>query len=292
MSGFKELKEQYLDYIEIERGRSLKTRENYSRYLGRFETFSKVNSVSEITDDIVRQYRLYLNRTAIKKKTQNYYLIALRCFLKYLAKRGIKSLPADRIELAKVGERQLDLISAEELERLLVAPNGADIKSLRDRAMLELLFSTGMRVSEMCGLNRDMIDLKKGEFSVRGKGEKVRIVFLSGKAKLYLKEYLEKRGGDVSEAFFVNQRNGERLTPRSVERIIARYAIKAGITKKVTPHVIRHCFATDLLESGADLRSVQALLGHSNITTTQIYTHVTDRQLKEVHKAFHDRRRE
>ncbi len=213
----------------------------------------------------------------------------------------------ERIELAKVGERQLDLISRDELARLLDAPKSppsGGAKDLRDKAILELLFSTGLRVSELAALNRDDMDLsakggstsggKTGEFSVRGKGEKVRVVFLSGTAKTALKNYFDKRG-DVEEALFVNSarvRPSQRLTSRSIERIVHFYAIKAGITKKVTPHVIRHCFATDLLENGADLRSVQALLGHSNITTTQIYTHVTDRQLREVHKAFHDKRRE
>ena len=233
--------------------------------------------------------------------------------MKYLAWRGVESLPAERITLAKAPERDLDLISLEELERLLNSPAveaaGGDpeskargtttIKALRDRAILELLFSTGLRVSELCSLNLDSVDLKKDEFSVRGKGEKVRVVFLSPSAKRALKDYLAKRG-DMSEALFINFKPGkkiakgeepERLTPRSVERLVRRLAVKAGISKKVTPHVLRHMFATDLLINGADLRSVQALLGHASITTTQIYTHVTDRALKEVHRAFHARRR-
>jgi len=288
--NIKDLKKQYLEYLEIERGRALKTIDNYNRYLSRFLVFSKAKEPKDITDDLVRRYRLHLNREDLKKKTQNYYLIALRNFLKYLVKQGIKSLPAERIELAKVGERQLDLISSDELERLLSAPSGGNLKSLRDKAILELLFSTGLRVSELCGLNRDDIDFKKDEFSVRGKGEKVRLVFLSEEAKNALKNYLEKRP-DIEEALFVNMRAKGRLTPRSVERMVQHYAIKAGVSKKVTPHIVRHCFATDLLDAGADLRSVQALLGHSNITTTQIYTHVTDRHLKEVHKAFHDKKR-
>ena len=281
------LKKQFLEYVEIEKGRSLKTVENYGRYLKKFLEFSEIKNPGQITDSLVRSYRLFLNRRGLKKQTQNYYLIALRNFLKYLARLEIESLPPERIELAKVGERQIDLISAEELQRLLESPEDSDIKSLRDRAILEMLFSTGLRLSELCGLNRDKV---AGEFSVKGKGEKIRVVFLSERARQALKNYLEKRG-DVEEALFVNLKNSQRLTPRSVERMVACYAVKAGISKKVTPHTLRHCFATDLLEAGADLRSVQALLGHSSITTTQIYTHVTDRQLKEAYRAFHDRKR-
>ena len=294
MASLSELHRQFLEHIEIERGRSLKTVENYDRYLRRFFEFAKVSSPSGITDEILRRYRLHLNRDGqaggLKKKTQNYYLIALRNFLKYLAWRGIESLTAERIQLAKTPERDLDLISIEELGRFLASPEGNDAKALRDRAILELLFSTGLRVSELTGLNTDSVDLKKDEFSVRGKGEKVRLVFLSDSAKKALRIYLDKRGG-VSDALFTNFRNGERLTPRSIERLAKYYAIRAGISKKVTPHILRHIYATDLLMNGADLRSVQALLGHANISTTQIYTHLTDRALKEVHKAFHGKRR-
>ncbi len=304
MSNIQALQKEFLEYLEIERGRSLKTIENYGRYLRRFLDFSKITEAGEITDDLVRNYRLYLNRENLKRKTQNYHLIALRVFLKYLAKRGIEAMAPERIELAKVPERELDLISEEELERLLASPKGEDLKNLRDKAILELLFSTGLRVSELCSLDRDDIDLKKAEFSIRGKGEKIRLVFISDAAKSALKKYLDKRR-DVEEALFVNLISlrtdlkkkpevgprGNRLTPRSVERIIRYYSVKAGISKKVTPHVLRHCFATDLLSGGADLRSVQVLLGHSSLITTQIYTHVTDRQLAEVHRAFHGRRR-
>ncbi|MBI5045567.1 MAG: tyrosine-type recombinase/integrase [Candidatus Niyogibacteria bacterium] len=305
MSGdIRVLHKEFLEHLEIEQGRSLRTVENYDRYLARFLDYAKIRSPQDITDELIRQYRLWLNRQEIpsgeniKKKTQNYYLIGLRGFLKYLAKRGIPSLSADRIELAKVGGRELDLIDEDELERLLNAPKEKSLKSLRDKAILELLFSTGLRVSELCALNRDSFNLNKGEFSVRGKGEKVRVVFLSDSAKLSVKEYLDKRG-DLGEALFINFRRGgkdklsdtARLTPRSVERMVEYYAIKAGISKKVTPHVLRHCFATDLLSNGADLRSVQALLGHANITTTQVYTHVTDKQLREVHAAFHGKQR-
>jgi site-specific recombinase XerD len=307
MKTINQLRKEFLEYLEIERGRSLKTLDNYGRYLRRFFDFAKIKDAGDIDDELVRKYRLYLNRENLKRKTQNYYLIALRVFLKYLAKRGIEAMPPERIELAKVPERELDLISEDELERLLATPKGDDLKKLRDKAILELLFSTGLRVSELCSLNRDDVDLKKAEFSIRGKGEKIRLVFLSDSAKAALKNYLDKRK-DIEEALFVNltgARTGlahlnkagpcstceKRLTSRSVERIVHRYAIQAGISKKVTPHVIRHCFATDLLGAGADLRSVQMLLGHSNIATTQIYTHVTDRQLREVHRAFHGKRR-
>ncbi|MDQ5912060.1 MAG: integrase/recombinase XerD, partial [Patescibacteria group bacterium] len=211
------------------------------------------------------------------------YLIALRSFLKYLTKRSITSLPADNIELAKVPERSLDLISSEELNRFLDGPNQEkdEQKKLRDKAILELFYSTGLRVSELCSLPRDL-DISKDEFSVRGKGEKVRVVFLTDTAKDSIREYLAKNKSLTSSRLF-------DLTPRSIERLVKYYAIKAGISKKVTPHVIRHSFATDLLQNGADLRSVQALLGHANIATTQIYTHVTDKHLKEIHKTFHSR---
>ncbi|TAL48840.1 hypothetical protein EPN83_03560 [Patescibacteria group bacterium] len=298
---------QFLEYLEIERGRSLKTVENYERYLNTFLSFLGKESPKAITDETVREYRLWLNRRhsgavsdgraeTLKKKTQNYYLIALRAFSKYLMKRNVSFLSAERIELAKIPERSLDLISADELSRLLSAPSGSDLKSLRDRAILELLFSTGLRVSELVSLPCD-INLSSDELSIRGKGERVRVVFLSLRAKETLRAYLAKRSADSEEALFINvgkNRSGggeKRLTPRSVERIVKHYAIKAGISKSVTPHTIRHSFATDLLQNGADLRAVQMLLGHANISTTQIYTHLTDRHLREIHKRFHDKRR-
>ena len=300
-----ELKRQFLESLEVERGRSVKTVRNYDHYLSRFLGFAKISKPAEISDDLIREFRLWLNRQpasakasagkraeTLKKRTQNYHLIALRAFLKYLRRRNISSLSPERIELAKVPERSIDLISIEELERLLKAPQGDELNTLRDRAILELLFSTGLRVSELCALDRD-VDVSKDELSVRGKGEKVRVVFLSPAAKDALRAYLKKRS-DVEEPLFINMRKDGahgRLTSRSIERLIAHYAVAAGIGKKVTPHVIRHSFATDLLENGADLRSVQALLGHASITTTQIYTHITDKHLKEVHRAFHGRRR-
>lgn len=293
MSEVEKLKIQFLEYLEIEKGRSLKTVENYDRYLSRFLSFAKVTKAKEVTDEVVRQFRLTINREGLKKSTQNYHLIAIRAFLKYLAKREIESMPPERIELAKAGARELDLVSSSELSRLLDGPKGGSLKSLRDKAILELFFSTGLRVSELCSLDRD-IDLTRDEFSIRGKGEKVRLVFLSPTAKEAIKAYLKKRG-DVEEALFVsvseiNKSKATRLTSRSMERLVKNYAIKAGITKKVTPHTLRHTFATDLLQNGADIRSVQMMLGHANISTTQIYTHLTDKTLREIHKKFHSKR--
>lgn len=288
-----DLKRRFLEYIEISKGRSLKTIENYDRYLTRFIAFSKVKTADAITDETIREFRLYLNRQDLKKNTQNYYLIALRAFLKYLQREGVPTLAPERIELAKVTERSLDLITAAELERLMTAPEGIGVEDLRDRAILELLFSTGLRVSELCALDTD-IDLTRDEMSVRGKGDKVRVVFLSPTAKGAVKAYLNARK-DMEEALFINYGWGgkhlHRVIPSDIQRWVKHYAIKAGITKKVTPHVIRHSFATDLLENGADLRSVQALLGHANIATTQVYTHVTDKHLRDVHKAFHGKKR-
>lgn len=292
-----ELKKQFLEHLEIEKGRSLKTILNYDRYLSRFLWFSGIKKPNDITDELIRKYRIWLNRQAglsgqsLNKRTQNYYLIALRAFLKYLSRREIDSLRAEKIELAKTEMRDLDLISHDELERLMKAPEGNELKSLRDRAILELFFSTGLRVSELASLSRD-IDLKKDEFTIRGKGSKIRLVFLSERAREAIAEYLEKRT-DIDDALFINlsptSKENLRLTSRSIERIVARYAIKAGISKKVTPHVLRHSFATDLLRNGADIRAVQMLLGHANIATTQVYTHITDKHLREVHKRFHNK---
>jgi site-specific recombinase XerD len=300
-----ELKRQFLEYLEIERGRSVKTIENYDRYLGKFLEFANVKTPSELSEELVRTFRLYLNRQPgtksgnrtepMKRRTQNYYLIALRAFLKYIRKRGIASLSPESIELAKVPERSLDLITEQELERLMNAPDVATKQGLRDRAILELLFSTGLRISELCNLSIDDVDLSRDEFSVRGKGDKIRVVFLSDNAKNAIRTYLQSRK-DMDDALFVqygkNAKDAKtlRLSPRAVQRMLKVYAATAGITRKVTPHVIRHSFATDLLSNGADLRSVQALLGHANIGTTQIYTHVTDAHLREVHKKFHGRK--
>lgn len=291
-------KRQFLEHTEIERGRAVKTIENYDRYLTRFFQWAAITDTNQITEEKIREFRLWLNRQpgtgkdTLKRRTQNYYLIAMRAFLKFLRKRDIPGLSPEKIELAKVPERSLDLINDTELDRLMKAADGASEKALRDRAILELLFSTGLRVSELCGLDSD-IDLSRDELSVRGKGDKVRVVFISDAAKDAVRAYLKARK-DMHEALFVNHAQGkkknERITPRSVERMIKIYSAKAGITKKVTPHVLRHSFATDLLSNGADIRSVQALLGHASINTTQIYTHVTDSHLREVHKKFHSKR--
>ena len=306
MNVMKKLKQEFLEYLEIERGRSLKTVENYDRYLSSFFAQCQIQNPADITEDKLREFRLWLNRQianpktkdTMKKRTQNYYLIALRVFLKYLNKRKIASLTSDYIELAKVGDRSLDLITSNELKRLLETPSQEKNteKKTRDYAILQLLFSTGLRVSELCSLPRDL-DLTSDELSVRGKGDKVRVVFISPAAKQAIKDYLKERK-DMNPALFT-QVSGKRvydttdtdhcLTRQTVERIIKRYATMAGISKKCTPHVIRHCFATDLLSNGADLRSVQSLLGHSNIATTQIYTHVTNKQLREVHQKFHSK---
>ena len=304
--NLEELKRQFLEYLEIERGRSVKTVENYDRYLTRFFSFAKVKLPKDITEEQVREFRLYLNRQGgtkiggrletMKRRTQNYYLIALRAFLKFLRKRGVESLSPERIELAKVPERSLDLISPVELERLMKAPAKDTLEGKRDQAILELLFSTGLRISELCSLSIDDVDLSRDEFSVRGKGDKIRVVFISDEARAAIRNYLAGRK-DMEDALFVRYGKkahvGEdaRITPRTVQRLLKYYAAKAGITRKVTPHVIRHSFATDLLSNGADLHSVQALLGHAHIGTTQIYTHVTDAHLRAVHKKFHSKRK-
>jgi site-specific recombinase XerD len=350
-----EWKLRYLEYIEIEKGRSLKTVINYDRYISRFLNFAKdkfkVNNPEKLDEKILREYRLFLNRQTakpqqqskisgfknsqyinteetLKKRTQNYYLIALRSFLKFLAKNKINSIKSDQIELAKVGERELDLISPTELQNILNAPEEkykyklqkatlpsettrvsslsrrgtehskennklAQIKMLRDKAIIETFFSTGLRVSELASLGRN-IDLKQDSISVRGKGEKVRVVFFSDDAKNALKKYLNERT-DTSPFLFINHskinpktnQDFAPLTTRSIERTVKEYATWCGISKKVTPHVLRHSFATNLLGNGADIRAVQKMLGHANIATTQIYTHVTDKELKDIHKKFH-----
>ena len=316
--NIKELKTQFLEYIEIEKGRAVKTVVSYDRYLSLFINQTKIKDAKDVTNEKVREFRIWLNRRpgakayhlfgqapatggTMSKKTQNYYLIALRTFLKFLTRRGITSLPADNIELAKVGERSIDVISHTELQRLMEAPNkeANPERRARDKAILELLFSTGLRVAELCSLGNDL-DLNMDEFSIRGKGNKVRVVFLSDDARKAVRDYLALRK-DMSDALFVpiyNDTKGSKpaknninkgIDHRTMERIVKRYATIAGITKKVTPHVIRHCFATDLLSNGADIRSVQAMLGHSNIATTQIYTHVTDKHLRDIHKKFHNK---
>ncbi|MEI6169860.1 MAG: site-specific tyrosine recombinase/integron integrase [Candidatus Saccharibacteria bacterium] len=290
----------FLDYMEIEKGRSLKTIENYSLYLNRFYEFAGDIKVGKIDLDMVSKWRKWLNRykgedgREVSQTTQNYHLIALRSFLKYMARRDIKTLAPEKIELATSKRPQVSFLTSDEVMALFDACDTSNIIGLRDRAILELLFSTGLRVSELVKLNIDSINLDKGEFSIRGKGQKDRPVYISESAKIAIDHYLKARR-DNYEALFVqaSKRKDEeditisRLTARTIQRIVGRYRTKAGITKHVTPHTLRHSFATDLLGNGADLRSVQSLLGHADISTTQIYTHVTDPQLKEIHKKFH-----
>lgn len=306
MTEIEKFLKEYLNYLEIEKNRSPKTRENYERYLKAFLEFSGAKKPADITEAIVREFRLKIARSSpfdsaqgqkshgsLKKITQSYYIIALRNFLKYLSRRDIKTLSAEKIELPKIPERQIEILEYKDLERLIDAPKGNDIRSLRDRAILELFFSTGMRLSELCSLDR-YVDLSRGELTIRGKGEKLRVVFLSDGAKAAIKKYLDKRT-DAEEKLFVSlNKSGKvigKITPRAVERVVERRAREAGIAKRIHAHQIRHSFATDLLVNGADIRSVQEMLGHSNISTTQIYTHLTNKELREVHKAFHARRR-
>jgi site-specific recombinase XerD len=301
--------ENFLEYLEIEKGRSKKTISAYRLSLEKFFGFARLDSIEskragniqpgDISLELIKKYRLWLNRTddsdkELKKVTQNYHLIVLRAFLKFLAKNDIKTLPPEKIELAKIPERQVNFLEAEEVEQLLDFNPGDSLRLLRDKAILELLFSTGLRVSELANLKRTDINLKKDEFSVRGKGGKIRPIFTSESAREAIRTYIARRA-DPEPALFVsipkNKTALTQLTPRSIERMIKKYAVQAGITKKITPHTLRHSFATDLLINGADIRSVQSMLGHSSITTTQIYTHITDRQLREIHKAFHGKKR-
>lgn len=292
------LKQEFLEYLEIEKNCSQKTVSNYDFYLQRFLQWAKISDPQKISLDLVRRYRVYINRLNLKKNTQNYHMIALRSWLKYLAKRDIKTLAPEKIELSRMPERQVEFLEGEDLERFLSAPlktKNKEIIKKRDKAILELLFSTGLRVSELANLKREEFNLKKDEVPVRGKGGKVRLVFLSGQAKKWLAEYLNMRQ-DVNPYLFrshdpAHGTNDYSLTPRSIERLVKKYAKAAGIIKKITPHVLRHSYATDLLQAGADLRSVQAMLGHSSITTTQIYTHITDQHLKDIHRAFHGKQR-
>jgi len=298
---FENAKTDFLEYLEIEQNRSQKTIANYDHYLTRLIDFAGDIKVSDIDPELIRKWRLWLNRLGtnvsdeLQKNTQNYHLIALRSFLKYCGKRGIPALSADKIELARVVRKQVTFLSPDELARLFEQPNISTPAGLRDRAILELLFSSGLRVSELVGLDREHINLKRREFMVRGKGQKDRPIFISPDSADWISRYLDARQ-DTTKPLFVRYSgskkvdlsgNYQRLTARSVQRMVSRYAALAGITKHVSPHTLRHSFATDLLMNGADLRSVQALLGHSNISTTQIYTHVTDPHLKQVHEKYH-----
>ena len=285
----------YIDYLEIEKGRSKRTQEVYCRHLKEFFLFSKIKEPKDITEDKIREFRIYLSKKNLKKLTQSYYLIALRNFLKYLIRRGIEVLSPEKIELPKVSRKQIEILDYKDVERLLDTPSGNDLRTLRDKAILETLFSTGLRLFELCSLNR-YINLDRGEITVRGKGDKLRVVFLSERAKKTIKKYLDKRT-DTEEALFISLSRGTnpkvlgRITPRAVQRLIDFWARRAGIPSKVHPHMLRHIFATDLLINGADLRAVQELLGHQNISTTQIYTHLTNKELREIHQAFHAKRR-
>ena len=296
----------FVEYLEIERGRSSKTSENYRRYLERFVEFAGSEiTADKITPEIIRKYRLWLNRYVgetgeeLALITQSYHLIAMRGFLNYLLKRDIPSLAPNKIELPKTHKKQVTFLYFEEVERIIDAiPLDETPTHLRDRAIMELLFSSGLRVSELVNLNRDHVNTKRREFMVRGKGQKDRAVFISQHAADHLTAYLRSRTDSLSPLFISYSRNvvggdtsGDyrRLTSRSIQRMIVKYAKLAGITKHVSPHTMRHSFATDLLMNGADIRSVQSMLGHSNISTTQVYTHVTDTHLRDVYEKFHTR---
>ncbi|NTV55523.1 MAG: tyrosine-type recombinase/integrase [Candidatus Moranbacteria bacterium] len=302
------LMRRFLEHLEIELDRSPRTIDSYERSLEKFFTMAGIREPEDITIQRVREYRIRLNREIttsgdpLRKSTQTYHVVVLRSFLKYLAKEDVATVPSEKIEVGKTPTRQVDFLELDEVERLIAAASGKSLRGLRDRAILELFFSAGLRVSELTSLDRDSVNLKKGEFSVRGKGSKLRVVFLSDDARDALYRYLEKRSDmdpalfiaiPVSKKGFVRERGSTdiRLTERSVQRLVKRYAAKAGIVKDVHPHTLRHSFATDLLQNGADIRSVQAMLGHASITTTQIYTHVTNEHLREIHEAFHAKKK-
>lgn len=291
----------FIEHLEVEGGRSAKTAENYRLYLERFVEFTDDIAIEKITPEVIRKYRLWLNRyqsvggNDLKTITQCYHLIALRGFLSYLSKRDIKSLAPDKIELPKFARKQVTFLYYDEIEQLISAIDTSSEAGLRDRAIIELLFSSGLRVSELVNLNRSDINTKRREFMVRGKGQKDRPIFISKTASKHIEDYLIARSDSLSPLFISysknikssNDGNYKRLTPRSIQRIINKYTKLAGITKHVTPHTMRHSFATDLLMNGADIRSVQAMLGHSNISTTQVYTHVTDQHLKDAYEKYH-----
>jgi site-specific recombinase XerD len=302
---------EFLEYLEIQKGCSPLTIQRYRHYLRRFHNWLTENSPAtkpaEIDLKLVRRYRLYLahlragDGLLLKRVTQSYHIVALRAFLRYLlVQRDIATLSPDKIELPKQSSRSIGFLNPEQMERLLNSPQISNIGALRDKAILETLFSTGLRVSELVSLNRDQVDLERKEFGVRGKGNKIRVVFLSDTAAEWIERYLRARKDNFKPLFIRHsgavdmQKNGEkmRLTARSIQNIVSKYAKKSGLPIEATPHTLRHSFATDLLISGADIRSVQEMLGHESIRTTQVYTHVTNRHLKEVHKAFHNRNRQ
>ncbi len=294
-------KTEFLEYLEIEQNRSLKTIANYDHYLTRMIDYAGDVKVEDINQDLVRKWRLWLNRLGtntsdeLSPMTLNYHLIALRSFLKFCAKRDLPSMDAAKIELARAHRKQVTFLNEEEINNLFNQPVTDTKIGLRDRTMLELLFATGLRVSELVSLNRDSINLNKREFMIRGKGQKDRLIFVSESATQWIQLYLKTRTDNATPLFIRYSGSREkdttgdyqRLTVRSVQRIIARYAKLAGITKHVSPHTMRHSFGTDLLMNGADLRTIQVMLGHSNIATTQIYTHVTDPHLKSAYEKYH-----
>lgn len=302
MPYLSELMLDYVEHLEVERGRSSKTAENYNHYLERLVDFAGDIEVGGITAELVRKYRLWLNRhvndngETLSTITQNYHLIALRGFLAYLAKRDIASLSPEKIELPKVVRKQVTFLDSQEIGRLLDAvPSDDKPAHLRDTAIIELLFSSGLRVSELVDLNRDHINTRRREFTVRGKGQKDRAVFISLRAAEKIESYLAIRQDSLPALFLNYSRNSQtdtsgnyrRLSARSIQRMINKYARLAGITKHVSPHTMRHSYATNLLMNGADIRSVQTMLGHSDISTTQVYTHVTDQHLRDVYEKFH-----
>lgn len=305
--SLKQLIEDFLNYLTIERGSSPLTTRNYSHYLSRFVLWCESSNVelklASITPQVIQKYRLYLAQlpsgvgTVIGKKTQGYHIIALRSFLKWCNRVGYEAMPAENLDLPKIADRQVSFMTGEQVDRLLSAPSMGSIVGKRDKAILEVLFSTGLRVSELVNLDRDKVDLVRREFGIVGKGGRARVVFLSSRAAEWVKLYLAARH-DHWQPLFVRHKGkidptmddeDMRLTVRSVQRLVKKYALKVKIPVEVTPHVIRHSYATDLLIAGADLRSVQEMLGHKNVATTQIYTHVTNRQLKNVHEQFHGR---
>ena len=297
--------EQFLEYLEIEKNSSKLTIRNYRFYLNRFSSWIAENQpqmkLKNLNSDTIRKYRKYLsdltdgNELTLKRVTQSYHIIALRSFLRYLIRNDIETLAPEKIDLPKGESKSLKFLEKDHLRELVNSVDVSTEKGLRDRAILELLFSTGLRVSELSKLNRDMINFKSREFGVIGKGGRARIVFLSDSAAFWLTKYFEARIDEYAPVFIRYAKsidgtnNGEkmRLTPRSIERTVEKYVKKSKIPVQATPHTLRHSFATDLLSNGADLRSVQEMLGHKNISTTQIYTHITNPQLKEVHKKFH-----
>ncbi len=303
--NLEQLLKDFLEYLEIERNVSKLTIRNYKHYLKRFLAFlpqKESSPPSAITSEMIRQYRLYLSRyvdehdISLKRVTQNYHLIALRSLLKYLIKRDINVISPDKIDLPKAESRSIKFLERDSVDRLLNMPEISKIEGLRDKAILEVLFSTGLRVSELVSLNRDQINLERKEFGVIGKGRRARVVFLSDAAAGWLDRYLKERN-DMSKALFIrysgkkpdvdNPSESLRLTARSVQRLVEKYVKKARLPIKITPHGLRHSFATDLLHGGADLRAIQEMLGHKNVSTTQIYTHITNPQLKEIHEKFH-----